>query len=737
MSDAADAAAKKKAAAAASNKAPSASSLTKAWNEAGKPALVNGTPYVKHNGVLYRKEGGKWVAAPRSGNPSTWGPVEREKFVNKISASAAEVKKMEEDQKLREFNKLSPEEQAKLKAAAESGKRGRGRPSKKLTLQDVAKGKTSVQKTNEELDAIAAEKKAKAKAKALTAVSGKEYAGISMVDPKTGKAYTFDAKGNRHEAGTEGYRKAMAAGRKSGRGQAQKPAAERTVPTRRSPAASAAVRRAQEGLVADAMKKGQAASQSKPKAPAKPKIDRSAEKPLTSKSSGLSDAELKAKLEAAKFKVENAAKPKSQAPRSKAKGNTPAADSKPSTTPSRARNKAPKVEKPVSPRLEMKSEFSKIKRNIETSIRQGERKAAPKPSSLQRSVAAIDKAKAKIDADVKSGKISKKQGATAKRNLSARTQQVVKRDETIKANRAAKAAAEAPKVETPAKKTTVKKTEAKKTAPSSSKTSAKRPPRKPAGSPAPKQTPAQKAAATRAANKAKAQSKRLPGNTFEEKLKNFKGERVPAGAKWIKVGNKVVRAAAPAARVLGRVAGPAGIALTAAEAVRLGTTMQGQREYADMRRAIDMGMRGKDVKGRDLVRKGTMYTATADAKKEADTAKRKKLASASAKAGDARAQAMNRSAYRYTVKKGPRPSGESYTPSKKQDSSGKGANRPSAPMTGRAVRVQRGGTMWDIAQKNKTTVSALYKANPELARRKAAGKTVIYRNTLVKIPGKK
>ena len=69
--------------------------------------------------------------------------------------------------------------------------------------------------------------------------------------------------------------------------------------------------------------------------------------------------------------------------------------------------------------------------------------------------------------------------------------------------------------------------------------------------------------------------------------------------------------------------------------------------------------------------------------------------------------------------------------------SGKGANRTSTPMTGKVVRVKRGDTLYGIAQKNNTTVSALYKANPALAKRKAAGRTVIYSNTAVRVPRKK
>lgn len=51
--------------------------------------------------------------------------------------------------------------------------------------------------------------------------------------------------------------------------------------------------------------------------------------------------------------------------------------------------------------------------------------------------------------------------------------------------------------------------------------------------------------------------------------------------------------------------------------------------------------------------------------------------------------------------------------------------------------VKKGDSLWAIAQANKTTVSALLKANPELAKRKAAGKGTIFSGSKVRIPGKK
>lgn len=57
--------------------------------------------------------------------------------------------------------------------------------------------------------------------------------------------------------------------------------------------------------------------------------------------------------------------------------------------------------------------------------------------------------------------------------------------------------------------------------------------------------------------------------------------------------------------------------------------------------------------------------------------------------------------------------------------------------TGGSYTVKSGDNLWDIAQRNKTTVSALLKANPTIAQRRKAGKVDIYSGSKVRIPGKK
>lgn len=99
--------------------------------------------------------------------------------------------------------------------------------------------------------------------------------------------------------------------------------------------------------------------------------------------------------------------------------------------------------------------------------------------------------------------------------------------------------------------------------------------------------------------------------------------------------------------------------------------------------------------------------------------------------------------------KGARP----YTEGRRADLSGRKASRVQSPQvgsktsqnrsvarlgaTGGTHTVKRGDTLWDIAQSNKTTVSALLKANPVIAERRKAGKTSIYSGSKVRIPGKR
>lgn len=48
--------------------------------------------------------------------------------------------------------------------------------------------------------------------------------------------------------------------------------------------------------------------------------------------------------------------------------------------------------------------------------------------------------------------------------------------------------------------------------------------------------------------------------------------------------------------------------------------------------------------------------------------------------------------------------------------------------------VSKGDTLWAIAKANNTSVDAILKVNPELAKRKAAGKTMLFTGTKVRIP---
>ena len=70
-------------------------------------------------------------------------------------------------------------------------------------------------------------------------------------------------------------------------------------------------------------------------------------------------------------------------------------------------------------------------------------------------------------------------------------------------------------------------------------------------------------------------------------------------------------------------------------------------------------------------------------------------------------------------------------------STAKGSQNGSVGRTGAVHTVKKGDTLWDIAQANKTTVSALLRANPTIAKRKEAGKVTIFSGSKVRIPGKK
>lgn len=62
--------------------------------------------------------------------------------------------------------------------------------------------------------------------------------------------------------------------------------------------------------------------------------------------------------------------------------------------------------------------------------------------------------------------------------------------------------------------------------------------------------------------------------------------------------------------------------------------------------------------------------------------------------------------------------------------------KPTSPMGVKGYRVKKGDTLWDIAQRNNTTLNTIYKLNPEIKKRKDAGKVDIFANTLVRLPKK-
>lgn len=56
-------------------------------------------------------------------------------------------------------------------------------------------------------------------------------------------------------------------------------------------------------------------------------------------------------------------------------------------------------------------------------------------------------------------------------------------------------------------------------------------------------------------------------------------------------------------------------------------------------------------------------------------------------------------------------------------------------MANKVYTVKSGDSLWAIAQKNNTTVSAILKANPTIAKRRESGKVDIFSGSKVKLPG--
>jgi LysM repeat protein len=83
--------------------------------------------------------------------------------------------------------------------------------------------------------------------------------------------------------------------------------------------------------------------------------------------------------------------------------------------------------------------------------------------------------------------------------------------------------------------------------------------------------------------------------------------------------------------------------------------------------------------------------------------------------------------------------GKAYAPAVKpstKPSTGSSSGTTTNKKGQTVVTIKRGDTLWDIAQKNKTTVDAIYKANPFLMERKKAGKVQIFSGTTIRLPKK-
>jgi LysM repeat protein len=85
---------------------------------------------------------------------------------------------------------------------------------------------------------------------------------------------------------------------------------------------------------------------------------------------------------------------------------------------------------------------------------------------------------------------------------------------------------------------------------------------------------------------------------------------------------------------------------------------------------------------------------------------------------------------------GNKPSGNKPSGNKPSGNKPSGNKPIATPASVKGYRVKSGDTLWDIAQKNNTTLTTIYKLNPELKKRRDAGKVDIFANTLVRLPKK-
>lgn len=201
--------------------------------------------------------------------------------------------------------------------------------------------------------------------------------------------------------------------------------------------------------------------------------------------------------------------------------------------------------------------------------------------------------------------------------------------------------------------------------------------------------------------------------------------------KLAKVASKAVNSETAAAlgklaRVSGRAAGVFGVALSAKDVADTLTDKKKLAGAFKARGAIMDAAAGKMMPQYQSASTGAgIKTKTAVAKTKIQTSKnagRRVSADRADSSRGAASAAANVAAGRVT-KPIVKPVGPTST-----STSGK-------PIKG-AVTVKRGDTLWGIARDNSTTVDALLKANPTLAKRKAAGKTVLFSNTKVRIPKK-
>lgn len=197
---------------------------------------------------------------------------------------------------------------------------------------------------------------------------------------------------------------------------------------------------------------------------------------------------------------------------------------------------------------------------------------------------------------------------------------------------------------------------------------------------------------------------------------------VAEGGRALKVAGSAMRPAVAAAKFASKAAGPLGVAAGLYDSA---STLADKKKLASAavgRRAVMDAAAGK------MNKSDSMFDTAAKARKMALA---KKAAAARVRGtmipADRGSRGKNTSR---TYTEGRRADNASSRPTSTKST----PNASKTPSGASTHVVKRGDTLWDIAQANNTTVSTLLKLNPQIAQRKAEGKTTIFSGSKVRIP---